>query len=99
MVRLPWLVPKRMYPLGSLGRCFTWVDRSIMIFCFLFLDLPGILLPSDDQPRVCPMGTDESDDQGSRRSDHAQQRAGQGRPVGSALRDVLKAGGNDVVVQ
>ena len=45
------------------------------------------------------MATDESDDQGSRRSDHARQRAGQGRPVGSALQDAHRAGRNDVFVQ
>jgi hypothetical protein len=45
------------------------------------------------------MATEGAGDQPSRRSDHAQQRAAQGQPVGSALQDAQRAGRNDIFVQ
>ena len=60
---------------------------------------PGIVLQPDDPSRGCSMAMDGAGDQPSRRSDHAQQRAGHGRPVGSALQDAQRAGRNDVFVQ
>lgn len=46
-----------------------------------------------------PMSTKEGNDQSPRKSDHAQRRAAQGRPVGSAFQDAQQAGPRDVFVQ
>jgi hypothetical protein len=56
-------------------------------------------MPEAVSRKMGMMSADASDDQGPRRSDHAQQRAAQRRPVGSALQDARRAGKNDVFVQ